>query len=159
MTARTSARRRAATAAAVLAILLSACAEDPAEDRGPQPDGAVEHDLFTHCGVSAVDVGGDLYLRVGGKLGDGSSPPGWGDPFQKGWVVVEGAVATFTDGCGLRRYMAGFCRSSVAASKHAGKRALRVRLTFRKPMGYWCIYNAVQRYDGRRRRAAAAHHW
>ena len=55
--------------------------------------------------------------------------------------------------------MAGFCRISVAASKHAGKRALRVRLTFRKPMGYWCIYNAVQRYDGRRRRAAAAHHW
>ena len=36
--------------------------------------------------------------------------------------------------CGLRRYMAGFCRSSVAASKHAGKRALRVRLTFRKPI-------------------------
>ncbi len=76
------------------------CAEDPAEDRGPQPDGAVEHDLFTHCGVSAVDVGGDLYLRVGGKLGAGSSPPGWGDPFQKGWVVVEGSVATFTDGVG-----------------------------------------------------------
>ncbi|VXB30331.1 hypothetical protein MICRO11B_210152 [Micrococcus luteus] len=36
--------------------------------------------------------------------------------------------------CGWRRYMAGFCRSSVAASKHAGKRALRVRLTFRKPI-------------------------
>lgn len=101
MTAGTS-RRRAAAAAAVLAILLGACAGDPAEDRGPRPDGAVEHDLFTHCGVSAVEVRGDLYLRVGGKLGDGSSPPGWGDPFQKGWVVVEGSVATFTDGAGHR---------------------------------------------------------
>jgi len=74
------------------------------------------------------------------------TPTGWDD-------------STDESHCGLRRYMAGFCRSSVAASKHAGKRALRVRLTFRKPMGYWCIYNAVQRYDGRRRRAAAAHHW
>lgn len=102
MTSRMSARLRALSAGAVLAVLVGGCAGDPAENRGPSPDGGIEHDLFTHCGVRAVGIGDDMFLRDGGTLGGGSSPDGWGDPFQKGWVVVEGDVATFTDGAGHR---------------------------------------------------------
>ncbi|WP_170131340.1 hypothetical protein [Quadrisphaera granulorum] len=60
--------------------------------------------VWTACGVrwltlSQPDGTGVDYERVGGVLDDGAGgpPPGWNTPAQRGWVSVDGDVATFQD--------------------------------------------------------------
>jgi len=71
----------------------------PRDDRG-----RTQEVLYTGCGVQwltlhQADGTGVDYERVGGQFDDGAGgpPPGWNTPAQRGWVSVDGDVATFED--------------------------------------------------------------
>jgi hypothetical protein len=65
------------------------------------PD-SVSYDLFTHCGVIAVDYKGARYYA------DPPNPPGrWANPFDHGRLTPAGAgKVVFTDAAGNRAVFA-----------------------------------------------------
>jgi hypothetical protein len=58
--------------------------------------------LETHCGVRYLVVDGDWFERDGGPLDDGrgNPPPGWGNPYHAGRVVLSDDTALFSDDVG-----------------------------------------------------------
>ena len=94
--------------------LASGCAaSDTNATRSPGSSGAapsarttpagVPFSLYTHCGVHELYADGRYFQRVEGPLTNSDAngpPPGWEDPEQRGWLVVEGEVATFSDATG-----------------------------------------------------------
>ena len=71
----------------------------PAE---PEVGVAYVVDLYTHCGVHGIDVGG-VWFAADPPLveGAGNPPPGWGNPVQRGTVTLTSAdEAVFADEAG-----------------------------------------------------------
>lgn len=97
---------RSAGALALLLGMLAGCgdATPAAPTSSASTSASVPYTLLTHCGIDEVMHDGRWYERVGGPLDDGSGnpPPGWGNPFQEGRLVIEGDTATFTDDAGHR---------------------------------------------------------
>jgi hypothetical protein len=59
-------------------------------------------DLYTHCGVLGLDVGG-VWFAADPPLveGAGNPPAGWGNPYQRGTLtLVTTEEAVFADGAG-----------------------------------------------------------
>lgn len=79
----------------VFAAALSGCSQ-------VRQKAAVPFDLYTHCGINQLSVGGQYFQHVGGSLTDGSGnpPAGWGNPYQHGTLSVSGDVAVFRDKIG-----------------------------------------------------------
>lgn len=89
------------------AVLLSACgSEQPSDeeatayaDSAPPAGEAVDYFVYTHCGVESLKVGGRWWHAVEPLYGDdgpGSSPDGWGDPYQEGEMTLNsGESITF----------------------------------------------------------------
>ncbi|WP_322613102.1 hypothetical protein [Dermacoccus abyssi] len=68
----------------------------PGESPGP-------FKLYTHCGVRELNSNGTWYVRAGGPLAsEAGTPKGWDDPYQRGWVVIDGNRATFWDSSGRK---------------------------------------------------------
>lgn len=68
----------------------------------PEPGTAYPLDLYTHCGVLGVDIGG-VWFAADPPLveGAGNPPAGWGNPYQRGTVTLLSAdEALFTDEAG-----------------------------------------------------------
>ncbi|UZN02801.1 hypothetical protein [Cellulomonas sp. S1-8] len=66
---------------------------------------AVPFELLTHCGVHELNTDDERFFeRVDGPLtdGNGNPPPGWGNPFQSGQLVIVDDSAVFTDDVGHR---------------------------------------------------------
>lgn len=62
-------------------------------------------DLYTHCGIRLLQIGGTWFERVGGLLGaDGNPPPGWGNPTQRGQVTFKDKTAVLTDDRGHKEH-------------------------------------------------------
>lgn len=62
---------------------------------------ATPFDLYTHCGIHELMADdGRFFERADGPLE--GPPPGWGNPFQSGQLVVTEDVAVFTDDLGHR---------------------------------------------------------
>jgi hypothetical protein len=83
--------------------LLTGCStSDSPSGRATTPQ--AEFRLTTHCGVDDLQLDGEWYERVGGKLDDGTGnpPPGWTDPFQVGRIDRVGDQVVFTDSAGHR---------------------------------------------------------
>lgn len=58
----------------------------------PEVGDSVEFYLYTHCGVESLRLGGRWWHAVEplyGNNGPGDSPEGWGDPYEKGRLVLE----------------------------------------------------------------------
>ena len=105
----------APVAGAVLAIVLAACGSGPAAPvttpaapstpaaaataaaGSPQP-----YQLYTHCGIDEARIG-NRYFEAVHPLSDGqgSPPPGWGNPYQQGTMtLLSPAGAVFRDRAG-----------------------------------------------------------
>ena len=59
-------------------------------------------DLYTHCGVFGIDIGG-IWFAADPPLveGAGNPPPGWGNPYQPGTLTLLTAdEAVFGDDAG-----------------------------------------------------------
>jgi len=70
----------------------------------PVPPKSMPYNLYTHCGISWVRVGGKYYTAVR-PLSDGSGnpPAGWANPYQQGTItLVSPAEVVFTDKAGHR---------------------------------------------------------
>jgi hypothetical protein len=66
----------------------------------PPTPPAVPYDLYTHCGVDEARIG-ETYYEAETPFGDGSSPPGWGDPYQHGTMTaLSPTEAVFHDTAG-----------------------------------------------------------
>ena len=98
----------------------------PATVTGNAP---VPYMLYTHCGISAANIGG-RWFAADHPLSDGSGnpPPGWGDPDQPGTIrMLSATAAEFRDSLGhvvrfhLRASAAG--PKQVCALSHRAARA------------------------------------
>ena len=50
-----------------------------------------------------LNSNGTWYVREGGPLAsEAGTPKGWEDPYQRGWVVIDGNRATFRDSSGRK---------------------------------------------------------
>ena len=75
-------------------------AEETAYSESAPPVGeSVEFSLYTHCGIESLRLDGRWWHAVQplyGEDGTGSSPEGWGDPYQKGELTLDsGQHVTF----------------------------------------------------------------
>lgn len=87
--------KRTAAATLVLAAVVTGWTyATPGESPGP-------FKLYTHRGVRELNNNGTWYVREGGPLAsEAGTPKGWDDPYQRGWVVIDGNRATFRDSSG-----------------------------------------------------------
>ncbi len=121
---RTRAQLVAAAGSVLLALggpALSGCTSglpgtDPST-RARSATAAVEVLLETRCGVRYLVVNGDWFERAGGLLADGrgNPPPGWGNPYHAGRVVLLDGTARFSDDAGHHET---FRRLDVAPTIH-----------------------------------------
>jgi hypothetical protein len=68
----------------------------------PETGVAYPVDLYTHCGVLGIDIGG-VWFAADPSLVEagGNPPPGWGNPTQRGTVTMSTATeAVFADDAG-----------------------------------------------------------
>jgi len=64
---------------------------------------AVPFRLYTHCGIDEARIGSQYYEAVPPLIQDGSSPTGWGNPYQQGAMTLRPpSEAIFTDNLGHR---------------------------------------------------------
>jgi hypothetical protein len=99
-----------------LALVVTGCGGDgsgSAGNREPNPaltlpaaGETVDFQFYTHCGVEAAQIGGVSWRVVNPLYGDegerGSSPDGWGNPFQKGRLTVESSERAVFEARGVR---------------------------------------------------------
>ena len=84
-------KRTVAATIGLAAVVTGWTYATPGESPGP-------FKLYTHCGVRELNTNGTWYVREGGPLTSATgTPKGWDDPYQRGWVVIEGNRATFRD--------------------------------------------------------------
>jgi hypothetical protein len=120
--------RTAAALAALAAMVLTGCSNEPAEEivlktptaeSVPPPGSATapgtvskkpwvkktfRYELYTHCGINGAQIG-SVYYAARTPLSDGSGnpPDGWGNPGQEGTMtLVSEKEAVFTDSLGHR---------------------------------------------------------
>lgn len=104
-------------AAAIGLLVLTACTTTTSIKGTPATPGtraasgvvdAVPFTLYTHCGIHELAYEGKYYERVGGSLDDGhgNPPSGWGNPEQRGVLVVRASTAVFSDAKGHRETFA-----------------------------------------------------
>ena len=98
-------------ACAVTAVILAACGGPAAPVTGPAGPSATEaahagrpqpYQLYTHCGIDEVRIGG-YYFEAVHPLSDGygNPPPGWGNPYQQGTMtLLSPAEAVYRDRAG-----------------------------------------------------------
>jgi hypothetical protein len=85
---------------------LSGTAAAPAEGFGlpamPEPGVAYAVDLYTHCGIRGIDIGGVWFAADPPLVEPGGNPPaGWGNPDQRGTVtLLSHDEAVFRDDAG-----------------------------------------------------------
>jgi len=65
---------------------------------------SMPYNLYTHCGISWVRVGGKYYTAVRALSdGSGNPPPGWANPYQAGTItLVSPTEVVFSDTAGHR---------------------------------------------------------
>jgi hypothetical protein len=98
-------RRRSIIVWCLLAWVLAGCAGVERPAALDTRSSAIPFELYTHCGIHELKTpDGRFFERADGPLTDGSGnpPPGWGNPYQSGQLVVTDDVATFTDHLGHR---------------------------------------------------------
>jgi len=87
-------KRTAAATLGLAAVVSGWTYATPGESPGP-------FKLYTHCGVRELNNNGTWYVREGGPLAsEAGTPKGWDDPYQRGWVVIDGNRATFRHSSG-----------------------------------------------------------
>ncbi len=76
-----------------MCVDLPIAAEETAYANSAPPLGeAVDYFVYTHCGVESLRVDGRWWHAVEPLYGDngpGSSPDGWGDPYQEGELTLK----------------------------------------------------------------------
>ena len=98
-------RRRLIILFCLLACIIGGCAVVDRPTGRDVQSSATPFELYTHCGIHELKTDdGRFFERVDGPLtdGNGNPPPGWGNPYQAGELVVIDDVATFTDDLGHR---------------------------------------------------------
>ena len=65
----------------------------------PEPGVAYAVDLYTHCGVRGIEIGGVWFAADPPLVEAGGNPPaGWGNPDQRGTItLLTGTEAVFRD--------------------------------------------------------------
>jgi hypothetical protein len=67
----------------------------------PEPGVAYAVDLYTHCGVRGMEIGGVWFAADPALVEEYGPPPGWGNPDQPGTVtLLSGTEAVFADDVG-----------------------------------------------------------
>jgi hypothetical protein len=87
-------------AGAVAAGVLMACGSSPAVPLASPA--ARPYRLYTHCGIDEARINNSYFEAVHPLSdGQGNPPPGWGNPYQQGWMtLVSPARAIFRDKAG-----------------------------------------------------------
>ena len=102
---------RSAAIIAILGLGLVACSDDDGPAEGPtgaemeeapygpgaEIDRTYDYDLYVHCGVEWARIDGAWWQTAPLDDGNANPPPGWGNPFHAGeLVLLDDTSATFT---------------------------------------------------------------
>src|SRR6056297_895372 len=102
---------RSAAIIAILGLGLVACSDDDGPAEGPtgaaleeaphgpgaEIDRTYDYDLYVHCGVEWARMDGGWGQAAPLADGNATPPPGWGNPFHAGeLVLLDDTSATFT---------------------------------------------------------------